>query len=230
MTPVSVRATVPVTQVNPLNNVGNFVPQFASGLALLLVGILVAIILKELILRLFVFLKVENLFGNISKLLDKIRSGRTAEGKVWPKLLAELVRWTVIILFLVPVTQIWGLPKASGLLNQLLLYIPNVFVAIIIALVGIAAANLVSEIIKNASKSLGSASSKLLQTVGRYALIFFTILVVLTQLGVAADFIRTLFTGIVAMVAIAGGLAFGLGGRTAASKFLDEFQNKIEEK
>lgn len=211
-----------------LNGLGNYLPQFIAGLALLLVGLLMAIIIKELILRFFVFLKVEDLFGGVGRWLDKIKGGRVAEGKMWPKLVAELVRWTVVILFLVPVAEIWGLPKASDLLNQLLLYIPNVFVAIVIAFVGAVVANLVSEIVKNASHSLGSASSNLLGTTARYALIFFTILVVLNQLGVAADLIRILFTGIVAMVALAGGLAFGLGGRNMASKILNELEKKIE--
>lgn len=212
---------------NILNSLGNYLPQFIAGLTLLLVGLVLAMILKELILRFLVFLKVEDLFGNISRWLNKMKAGQSAERGIWPKLVAELVRWTVIILFLAPVTQIWGLPKAADLLNQLLLYIPNVFVAIVIALVGVAVANLVSEIVVNAGKNLGSAPAKLLGTTARYALIFFTVLVVLNQLGVAADLIRILFTGIVAMMALAGGLAFGLGGRSTASKVLAEFEKKI---
>ena len=120
-----------------------------------------------------------------------------------------------------------NLNLVTELLNQFLLYIPNVFVAAVVGFVGLVLANLVSEIVKHAGKGLGSASSNLLSTISRYALYFFTTLVVLNQLGVASDLVRILFTGIVAMLAIAGGLAFGLGGQGTAKKTLDDLQRKL---
>lgn len=220
--------TASVVIGNSLSRLGNYLPQFFGGLVLLLIGLIVAIIVKEIVIRFLAFLKVEDLFEHMTALINRLRSEKAAAEKLWPKLVGELVRWTVVILFLVPAVEIWGLPKASDLLNQFLVYVPNVFVAILIAFVGIIVANLVSEIVRNASRSLGSSSSHLLGTTAKYALFFFTGLVVLNQLGVASDLIRILFTGIVAMVAIAGGLAFGFGGRNAAGKFIDELQEKIE--
>ena len=93
---------------------------------------------------------------------------------------------------------------------------------------GLVFANLVFDIVRHASRGLGSASSNLLGTVARYAIVFFTTLVVLNQLGVAADLIRILFTGIVAMLALAGGLAFGLGGQESARKAVAEFLKRVE--
>lgn len=213
---------------NSLSRIGNYLPQFLGGLVLLLIGLIVAIVIKEIVVRFFAFMKIEDLFGHITALINRLKSEKSAAEKLWPKLVGELVRWTVVILFLVPVAEIWGLPKASDLLNQFLVYVPNVFVAILIAFVGIIVANLVSEIVRNASRSLGGSSSHLLGTTAKYAIFFFTGLVVLNQLGVASDLIRILFTGIVAMLALAGGLAFGFGGRGAASKFLDGLQEKME--
>lgn len=219
--------TITTIVTNSLTQLGNYLPQFLAGLILLLIGLAVAAVLKEVVLRFLAFLKVEEWFSNVTGWFNQMKSDKTVRGSVWTRLLAELVRWTIVILFLVPAAEAWGLPKVTDLLNQVLLYIPNVFVAVVIGFVGIVVANLVFDVVKQASRGLGSTSSNLLGTVARYAIIFFTALVVLNQLGVAADLVRILFTGIVAMLAIAGGLAFGLGGQEAAKKVLGDLQRKI---
>ncbi|MDP3973230.1 MAG: hypothetical protein Q8P92_00160 [Candidatus Daviesbacteria bacterium] len=223
-----ITTTIGTILTNSLLQIGVYLPQFLAGLILLLVGLSVAALLKEVVIRLLAFLKVEDWLNTVTDWFSQLRSDKEVGGKVWIRLISELVRWTVVILFLVPAAEAWGLPRVTDLLNQFLVYVPNVFVAAVIAFIGLVVANLVAEIVKNASQSLGGTSSNLLSTVARYALIFFTGLVVLNQLGVAADLIRILFTGIVAMLAIAGGLAFGLGGQDSAKSVLEDFQRKIE--
>lgn len=210
-----------------LAQVGGYLPQFLGGLVLLLIGLAVAALLKEIVLRFLRFLRVEEWLGGVTDWFNKIRTDRGVRSGVWANVVAELARWTIVILFLVPAAEAWGLPKVTDLLNQVLLYIPNVFVAVVIGFIGLVAAKLVSDVVKHAAKGLGSESANLLATIGRWALGFFTALVVLNQLGVAADLIRILFTGIVAMLAIAGGLAFGLGGQEAAKKVLSDLQKKV---
>lgn len=224
----AISLTVTNIVTNSLNQLGVYLPQFLAGLVLLLIGLATAAVLKELVIRLLAFLKIEEWFGNVTSWFNQIKSEKEIRGKVWPKLLSELVRWTVVILFLVPAAEVWGLPRITEILNSFLLYVPNVFVAIVIAFVGIVIANLVSQIVHNASRSLGGTSSNLLSTTARYALFFFTTLIVLNQLGVASDLVRILFTGIVAMIAIAGGLAFGLGGQESAKKVLGDLQKRLE--
>lgn len=221
-------ATVTAIVTTSLARVGDYLPQFLGGLILLLIGLAVSVLLKEIVLRFLRFLSLEVWLDDVSDWFIKLRSEKSVRGYVWTGLVAELVRWTVVILFLVPASEAWGLPRVSELLNQFLLYIPNVFVAAVVGFVGLVLANLVSEIVKHAGRSLGSASSNLLSTVARYALYFFTALVVLNQLGVAADLVRILFTGIVAMLAIGGGLAFGLGGQDQAKRILAGLQKRIE--
>ena len=219
--------TIGTIVINSLAQLGNYLPQFLAGLVLLLIGLAVAALLKEAVIRFLTFLRVDEWLGSVTDWYSKVRSDKNLRGKVWPNILAELARWTVVILFLVPAAEAWGLPKVTELLNQFLLYVPNVFVAVVIGFIGLVIANLVSDIVKHASLGLGGTSSNLLGTIARGAMIFFTTLVVLNQLGVAADLVRILFTGIVAMLAIAGGLAFGLGGQESARKVLDEFQKKV---
>lgn len=219
--------TISTIVTNSLNQLGNYLPQFLAGLVLLLIGLAVAAILKEAVIRLLNFLQIEEWFGNVAVWFRELKGEKAVRGKVWPTLLAELVRWTVVILFLVPAVEAWGLPRVTELLNNFLLYVPNVFVAVVIGFIGLVVASLVSDIVRHASRGLGGTSSNLLSTTARYALFFFTGLVVLNQLGIAADLVRILFTGIVAMLAIAGGLAFGLGGQGTAKRVLDDLQKRI---
>lgn len=209
-----------------ITSLGLYLPQFLAGMVLLLIGLTIAEFLKEVVIRFLRFLKVEEWFKKLTDWLNKIKADET-KNTAWQSLLAELVRWTVVILFLVPAAEAWGLPGVSELLNSFLLYIPKVFVASFITFFGIVVANLVSDLIHNASKGLGGTSTTFLGTMAKYMVFFFTALVVLSQLGISSDLIKILFTGIVAMLSIAGGLAFGLGGQSAAKKFLEDFQKRL---
>lgn len=196
-----------------------YFPQFLAGLLLLIVGIIVANIINHLIIGFFNII-------NLNKLAKD--SNLTIDIHVWPKLIGELFRWTVLILFLVAAVETWGIHKVSDVLNQLLLYLPNVFVAVFIGLVGVVIANLIYDLVCHSTKSIGASSAGSLATFARYAILIFTGLVVLHQLGVAADLIRILFTGIVVMLALAGGLAFGLGGQDMAKKLLEDLYEKMK--
>ena len=223
----AISATIAGIVTASLAGLGSYLPQFLGGLILLLIGLSVAAILKEVVLRSLKFLRVEEWFGSVTDWFKKMRTDRSRSW-VWANVVSELVRWTVVVLFLVPAAEAWGLPKVTELLNQVLLYIPNVFVAVVIGFIGLVAARLVSDVVRHASKGLGGDSSNLLASIARWAMFFFTALIVLNQLGVAADLVRILFTGIIAMLAIAGGLAFGLGGQDSARKALDDLRKRVE--
>lgn len=204
-----------------LSQLGAYFPKFLGGLLVLLIGLFVASILHRLVLEFFKLVKV-------SELLEKAKIGKAGEFKIWSDLLAELIRWTTIILFLVPAVEAWGVPKVTEVLSQLLFYLPNVFAGVIIGLIGIIIANLAYDVIKQAVKNLGATSASAMAGIARYAILFFTAMIVLNQLGVATVFIQTLFTGIVAMLAIAGGLAFGLGGQETAKEILKGIRERLE--
>ncbi len=213
------------TFINSINSaliaVAGFIPKFVAGAILLLIGIIIASILKQLIIELFKALKFETF-------LRKYGVPEAKDDFTWTNLLAEIVRWFVIILFLIPTAGIWGLPQIVAVLNTFLFYLPNVFVAAIIALVGFVFARLAHDIILASTRSISPDTAKTIASVARWAIIIFVILAVLNQLGVASDLIRILFTGFVAMIAIAGGIAFGLGGQAAAKDTIETIRKKLK--
>lgn len=206
---------------NGLGAVAGFVPKFLAGVIILLVGIIVASILKNLVLELLKSLKIE-------AFLHKYGVPEAKEEFVWSNILAEIVRWFIIVLFLIPTADVWGLPQITTVLNTFLIYLPNVFVAAIIGLVGLVFSRLSHDVILASSKGISSETAQTVASVARWAITIFVLLAVLNQLGVASDLIRILFTGFVAMVAIAGGIAFGLGGQGSAKDVVEALQKKLK--
>ena len=207
--------------VNFFQSLGSYLPNLLGGLVILVIGLLIGGIVKHVLLSVFGFLRIE-------AWLEKAKLFKKAEVKIWENVLIELLKWALIIVFLVPALEVWGLSQASFFLNEFLVYLPNVIVAVVIGFVGLLAANLVSDLVRHSVRTIGATSANSLAVFTRGAITFFTVLVVLNQLGVAQDLIRILFTGIIAMLALAGGLAFGLGGQELAKEILEELKNKLK--
>lgn len=205
---------------NVLFSIGNFIPRFISGLIVLLIGIIIASFVKQLLLELFKFIRIESI-------LKKYGVPESADGTNWSVIVSELVRWFIIVLFLIPTADVWGLGKFVEILNNLLFYLPNVFIAVLLLLVGFVVSRLVYDLILASIHGLSKEAAKTVALVGRYSVLVFTFLAVLNQLGIASDLIKILFTGFVAMVALAGGLAFGLGGQDAAREILEKIKRKF---
>jgi len=207
------------TANNTLSNLSAFIPRFVSGLIILLIGIIIATFVKQILLELFKFIKLNALLK---------RYGLPESKEVdWAQILAEMTRWFIIVLFLIPTADVWGLGRFVEVLNNLIFFLPNVFVSVLLLLVGFVIARLVYDLILASVHGLSRDSAKTVALVGRYAVLTFVFLVVLNQLGIASDLIRILFGGIIAMVALAGGLAFGLGGRDIAKEILEKLKRKI---
>jgi hypothetical protein len=198
----------------------NFVPKFIVGLVVLAIGIIIASILKQVVVGGFKALKIDTY-------LKKYGAPGAKEGYIWINLLAEVVRWFVIIVFLIPTAEVWGLPQIITILNEFLMYLPNVFVAAVIAMIGFVLAKLSYDVLLASMKNVDKQTAATVASVTRWVISVFVVLVALNQLGVASDLIRILFTGVVAMLAIAGGIAFGLGGQKTAQDVVEGIRKKL---
>lgn len=213
------------TLLNSLNNslmaAAAFLPNILAGIVILLIGIILASIVRRIVVEILQALRID----------EYLRKYGVPEAKRdfgWVNILAEITRWFVIILFLIPTADVWGLPQIITVLDTFLLYLPNVLVAAIIGLVGLAFAKLAADLVRAATRELTPDTSRTIASVVRVAIIIFVILAVLNQLGVAQDLIRILFTGFVAMIALAGGIAFGLGGQDTAHTLLEVLRKRIK--
>ncbi len=212
------RNNVGETLVDSINRsfltAASFIPNLLAGLVILLIGIVLGSIIRNLVVNVLNVLGIE---GRLKRY--GIPEGK--KGFTWINLFGEIARWFVIILFIIPTADVWELPQIITMLNAFLLYLPNIVVAVIMALVGFALARIAHDLILASARGVSPDAAQIIATVARWAIVVFIMLAVLNQLGVATDLIRILFTGFVAMVAIAGGIAFGLGGQDTAKRILE---------
>src|ERR687897_276248 len=134
--------------------------------------------------------------------------------------IANIVKWFVRLIALVVAFDTLGLPAVSNVLQQLLLWLPNLVVALVVLVIGGLAANALSQLVRGSTAQAGFRNPELLATVAKVAVWGIAIVVAVNQLGIATTLINTLLIGLVGAFSLAFGLAFGLGGRDRAAQML----------
>lgn len=203
-------------------NFVSYLPSFIGGLIVLAVGLVIAAVIYRVIVGVLNTIRFEKFLNRYG--ISKVEGQSIA----WTEILAELARWTIIIVFLIPTLQTWQLDAVNTVLSSVLLYIPNVVAAVVMAIVGLVFSKLAYKVAYNTSRSLGRDSAHTVGLVARWSILVFVAFLVLHQLGVAQQLLQILFAGVVAMLALAGGLALGLGGQGVARTFLDSVWEKFK--
>ena len=116
--------------------------------------------------------------------------------------------------------------QIANFLDAVIGYIPKIVIALIIVLIGIKIADTIAGIVHAALRLTSMHAANIISEVARYSLIFFSILTALTQLNIAGTLIEILFVGFIAMLALAGGLALGLGGKEVTRELLEAVRKK----
>ncbi len=141
----------------------------------------------------------------------------------------EIVKWLVRLIAVLIAASLVGLAQVGGLFNAIVLWLPNLIVAAIILLVAPVLGKFMRSLIEVGAGRAGFSNARILGRVVEIAIIVFAVLIAVNQVGIAADLIQTLFTGIVAAFAIAFGLAFGMGGRGVAEKMTEGWYSASKE-
>ncbi len=210
---------------NALSGAVAVLPNIIAALVIIILGTIVAMIIKGLVIKILDIVQLEKLLVK-TNLPQAFKAADTTV----TKFLANLINWFIIIIFLIPAVDLLGLQAIGQTLNAILLYIPNVIVAVVILLIGAIFAKVGGDFVVATATSLGSHVARSLSTITKWAIWIFVILAALSQLGIAADLIRIMFTGFVAMLALAGGLAFGLGGQEAARELMRQLKRDFSQK
>ncbi len=202
-----------------------FLPTFLGSLVILLVGLVIAAGIARIVEKLVDALKLDRLLEQLGlgKVLERadvrLHSGR---------FVGVLVQWFFIIVTLLAVSDILGLMAFSDFLTQVLFYVPNIVIAVLIMLAGVVAAAFLSKLVRASVMAAKLHSAHFLGALTKWSILVFAFLAALSQLGVAGALVNTLIMGFVAMLAIAGGLAFGLGGRDVAATWLEKMRDEIK--
>ncbi len=202
-----------------------FVPGLIVAILIFVIGWIVASIVGRVVAQIIGALKLDTALKSAG--LDAVlkRAGMDLNSGVF---IGELVRWFIIIVFLIASLQIVGLTQVNEFLKNVVLgYLPNVIVAALILLVAGVVADAMQRVVTSSAKAARVSSAGLLGGVARWSIWILALITALSQLGIAPAFMQILFTGLVAMLALSGGLAFGLGGKEAAARYLEHLREDI---
>jgi hypothetical protein len=141
-----------------------------------------------------------------------------------------VVKWFVRLIALVVAFDALGLPAVSEVLRQLLLWLPNVIVALVVLVIGGLAARALSNVVRGAASEAGLSNANFLAKSATVVVWAFAVVVAVNQLGIATELVNTLFMAIVGALALGLGLAFGLGGRETAGEIVRKWHAKAQEK
>lgn len=129
-------------------------------------------------------------------------------------------KWFIRLIALVVAFDALGLPAVSDVLRQLLLWLPNAVVAMVVLVIGGLAARTLSHLVRATAAEGGLGNPNFLAKVANTWVWAFAIVVAVNQIGIATDLVNTLFMAFVGAIALAVGLSFGLGGRDTAAEIV----------
>lgn len=194
-------------------------PNLIIAIAILIVGFVVAGILKKIVETIFSKLNVDSALRGAGAETLVERSGYQLNSGVF---LGTIVKWFIIVAFFVAALDVLNLHQATAFLSDFVLtYLPRVIVATIILFAAVVLAQFVQNLVVATAMTANFKSPQFLGKFAKFAIIFFAVLAALNQLQIATELVQMLFGGMVFATSLALGLAFGLGGREAAGKYLN---------
>ena len=211
---------------NAFSMVLSAIPRILGFIIIVAIGWFVSSLLARAVTGLLRAIRFDELMqrSGLAEFTNKMGTGLDSAG-----IIAGLVKWLTRIVVLLAAFDVLGLPAVSDVMRQLLLWLPNLVVAIFVLFIGGIAARALGNFIRGATAEAGFANPETLANVVRTTVWAFAIVVAINQLGIATNLITTLFTGFVSALAIALGLAFGLGGRDLASRTLETWYDQAQE-
>jgi len=207
-----------------------FLPKIIGALIVFLIGWFIAIGIGKLVTEILKRLKFNQIFekGVWKEALEKAEFKIDASGFI-----GAICKWILVIVFLLAAVEILGLVQFADFLTKVLGYLPNVIVAALIFVVAVIIADIAEKIVRAGVESVRVGYGRIAGAIVRWSIWIFAILAILRQLLVAPALIDTIFSalvyGVVALLVISFGLAFGLGGKEVAAEILQNLRKKLKE-
>ena len=205
---------------NALSAFLEYIPQLIGAIIILIVGYIVARILKAVVDRVLQGVGFDGWMekGGIKQFLDRAQTRETPA-----TVLGTLVFWFVFIIAITMAADALGIRQVSAVLAQLIAYIPSIIAAILILILAALLANFLAGIVR------GATGSELLASIARFAIIIYAAFAAITELGIAVQLTAPTFLIILGAVALAGAIAFGLGSREVAKDIVEKAYERRDE-
>lgn len=203
----------------------NAIPYIIGALLILVIGWIIGGWIGMLITKIAHAIKVDDVGDKvgINQFLKKSGTPLKASG-----IFGEIVKWVIRLVFVEMAAAQLGMAQVTAVINQILGFIPNVVVAIIILGVGAFLGQVLGGVVRGFFSEAKAGNPELMARLVNIAVLAFAVIAALNQLEIAAIVVNTLYIGLVAAVAIAFGLAFGLGGRDTAARLTERWTAQVE--
>ncbi len=205
----------------------DFIPKLVIALIFFAIGWVLASLVEKLVESLFKGLKIDALLKSAG--LEEVvkRAGHNLDSGAF---VGALVKWFVIIVFLVASFDALGLNQVTSFLRDVLAYLPQVIIAVLVLMVAVIVANAMQKLVVASSRAAHVKSAELLGRVTKWSIWIFAVLTALYNLGIAPGLIQTIVMAVFAGLALALGLSFGLGGKEIAQGLLEKTVHNVMEK
>jgi hypothetical protein len=195
-----------------------FAPRLIVAILFFVIGWFLGSLISKAIQQVFKSLRIDTFLASIGADGFFKKAGITLDSGYF---VGEVVRWFVIIVFLLPSLSLVGLTDVSAFLSASVLgFLPQVIIAAFVLIIAAFVSEGLAKVVLATAKSVNLKSAHTLSLVAKYTVWVFAIIIALGKLGLG-DYMSILFSGIVAMLAVAGALAFGLGGKDAAARLIN---------
>jgi hypothetical protein len=203
------------------------IPKILAFLVIVIVGWVIASLVEKGVAALLRAIKFNDLArrSGLADFVTKMGTQTDSAGMI-----GMVVKWFIRLIALVVAFDALGLPAVSDVLRQLLLWLPNVIVALVVLVIGGLAARALSNLVRGAAAEGGLGNAELLAKIASVMIWAFAIVVAVNQIGVATELVNTLFMAFVGAIALGAALAFGLGGRETAAEIVRNWYGKVQQK
>ena len=219
-----------------------FWPKVIGAISILILGTIVSYGIYRLIIYLFwkfsILELIEKLWDGFeektTQMVDKnpddnAEKKEEKEEKVskvrYDRITAKAISYYIFLLFFRSAVVVIGITEVEQFMQDLIAYLPSLFVGILIGFFGLRFANSVHDIVYQALELTKDRTSKIIATGAKIIILFFTLMIMLNYIKIVDQFIiNALFIGFITTLTISLGLAFGMGGRDIAKEILESFR------
>jgi len=210
-----------------LAQIGQFIVNVLLVVVILIVGWIISRIIQTIVTRGLKAVKLDQLSDRIE--LDALLSKGGITYSL-SELIGVICYWFAILISVMVAINAIGLTVAADLLNKIVLYIPNVIAAIFILIIGMFVATLLKNIVQTAANNAGLSQGKLLSKLAEIIIGVFAVMVALEQLQIGIRVTELTLSIILGCIGLGLALAFGLGCKDIAGKFVSELIEKLKKK
>ncbi|MEX0895348.1 MAG: hypothetical protein WDZ94_00220 [Patescibacteria group bacterium] len=208
-----------------LSQTAVYLPRIFAGLVIFIIGTTIAQLIRKVFVRFLDSIRVSKLLKETP--FEQFLKNADITHKI-EDFLGGIIYWLLMLVVIHTTVSVLGLESLAILLARVLSYLPSIIAAILILFIGLLVAGLLESIVKGAIRTIDGRSARFFGKLASYFVLVLAVMIALSELGIARDFILVLFTGIVAAAALAVGLAVGLGGQHVVKKLLDTWHASLK--